>query len=393
MRGIAAQPDADHVKRVSIFKPGRHTSANGTTLDFSEEQLAASIAAYDPAKHEAPLVIGHPKDNGPAWGWVGGLAFAEGEVVADSLRQVDPVFSELVESGKFKKVSASWYTPDSPSNPVPGVYYLRHIGFLGAMPPSIKGLSAVQFAEDEQGVVEFTDLSPWTMGSIASLVRRLREFFLVKHGQEDADSVLPSYLIEDLEAEAARLREAANTTTPIFTEDTTMTLTPEQIAQLQADHAASQARVRELEGTTANFSERETALAAREHAAQVATITADLGAHVKAGRVLPIHVPALAEFMANLPADGEVVEFGEPVEGKVPKISPRAFMTQFLAQLPKAVDFGEHAGGTGPSATKLTAQALADKAQAHVLKVKTETGRDLSYVEAVNHVIETEGAG
>lgn len=377
------------MKRVPIFKPGRHTAANGTTLDFSEEQLAASIAAYDPKVHEAPLVIGHPKDNGPAWGWVSGLSFAEGEVVADTA-QVAPEFAEMVTAGRFKKRSASWYTPDSPSNPVPGVYYLRHVGFLGAQPPAVKGLGDVQFNEDEEGVIEFSD-DAYSAGIVATVFRRMREAWLAKFGQEEADAVLPGFLIEDLENEARRKREAASeaTASPAFTEEPNMTdntLTAEQAAQLQADLEAARARVTELEGTTANFSEREEALRAREHAAAVASIRSDLDGHVKAGRLLPAHVAPLAEFMASLPEDGEVVEFGEPVGGKTPKVSPRAFMAQFVAQLPKAVEFGEIAGGTGPTAGDLTGEQLAERARAHMKKVREESGRELSYVEAVNAV-------
>lgn len=373
------------MKRVPIFRPGKHTSAGGVTLDFSEDQLAASIAAYDPKKHEAPLVIGHPKDNGPAWGWVSGLSFAEGEVVADTA-QVAEEFGEMVEAGRFKKVSASWYTPDSPSNPVPGVFYLRHVGFLGAMPPAIKGLSPLQFSEDEEGVLEFAD-DAYAAGSIARIFRRMRDAWLSKFGQEEADNTLPAYLIEDLEEDARRRREA-DQPQPAFHEEPSMT--PEQIAQMQADHAAAQARIAALEGQTTSFAEREAALAARERATQVATIRADLDKHVKDGRLLPANVAPLAEFMAGLPAEGDAVEFGEAVDGVTPKVSPRAFMAAFVAGLPKAVEFGEIAGGTGPSAVTLNAQDLADKAKAHMAKVQSETGRQLSYVEAVNHIVATE---
>lgn len=168
-------------------------------------------------------------------------------------------------------------------------------------------------------------------------------------------------------------------------------MTPDQIAQMQADLAAAQARVAELDGTAANFAEREAALAARERATAVATIRADLDKHVKDGRLLPAHAAPLAEFMASLPADGTVVEFGEPVDGVTPKLSGRDFMAAFIAGLPKAVEFGELAGGNGPSAGALTAQQLADKAQAHIAKVQQETGRVVSYVEAVNHIVATEG--
>lgn len=60
--------------------------------------------------------------------------------------QVDPEFAEMVNAGRFKKISASFYTPDAPNNPVPGVYYLRHVGFLGAQPPAVKGLKQAEFA-------------------------------------------------------------------------------------------------------------------------------------------------------------------------------------------------------------------------------------------------------
>jgi len=381
------------MKRVPIFKPGRHTAANGTTLDFSEEALAASIAAYDPKVHEAPLVIGHPKDNGPAYGWVSSLAFAEGQVVAETA-QVNADFAEMVASGAFKKRSASFYTPDSPSNPVPGVYYLRHVGFLGAQPPAIKGLTPVEFNDADEGVVEFAD-DAYTSSTVAHLFRRMREFMLAQFGQEAADTTLPSFHVEDLERAAADKRaEREATTTPAFSEEPSMTtpnaMTPEQAAQLQADLDAARARVTELEGQTTNFSEREAQLAAREHAANVATIRGELDAQVKAGRILPAHVAPLAEFMATLPADGEVVEFGEPVDGATPKVSARAFMAAFVAQLPKAVEFGELAPGTGPSATKLTGEAIADKIRERIAKVKAETGRELSYAEAANHVMAAE---
>lgn len=377
------------MKRVPFFRPGKHTSAAGQTLEFSEELLAASIAAYDPKLHEAPLVIGHPTDNGPAYGWVRAIQFSDGELVADA-DQVNPDFAELVESGAFKKRSASWYTPDSPSNPVPGVYYLRHIGFLGAQPPAIKGLSPVQFSATDDGVVEFSDWDDANAtGTVAYLFRRLREMILSKFGQDEADRTLPSFHVEDLERAAAdkRAKASAATETPAFSEDTSMNLTPEQIAKLQSDHEAAQARIRELEGAGTDFAEREAALAARERAAAVAGITAGLQSHVAAGRVLPAHVAPLAEFMAGLPADGEVVEFGEPVDGATPKLSPRAFMEQFLAQLPKAVEFRERAGGDGPAASDMTAKELAEKARAHIAKVRAETGREVSYSEAVNHIV------
>ena len=124
---------------IHLFKPGTHIDMGGQQISFSESDMQASVDAYDPALHEAPLCIGHPKDDAPAYGWVQSMHMAADGPEAIP-HQVNADFAEMHKSGAFKKVSASFYTPNNPHNPVPGVYYLRHVAFLGAQPPAIKGL-------------------------------------------------------------------------------------------------------------------------------------------------------------------------------------------------------------------------------------------------------------
>ena len=138
---------------IQIFKTGRHTAMSGASLEFSQGDLEATVAAYDPNLHEAPLVVGHPKSDAPAYGWVGSLTVGPSGFLEALPRQVDPAFSEMVANGRFKKVSASFYTPASPGNPRPGVYYLRHVGFLGAQAPAVKGLRPPKFADHGADVV------------------------------------------------------------------------------------------------------------------------------------------------------------------------------------------------------------------------------------------------
>jgi hypothetical protein len=160
------------MKRIHIFKAGKHTSAAGTTLEFGEDVVREAAEAYDPALHEAPIVVGHPKDNGPAFGWISALEYSDGQL--DALpHQVNADFAELVQQGTYKKVSASFYAPDAKANPKPGTFYLRHVGFLGAQPPAIKGLDGVEFNEDDDGVIEFA--AEW---ETAGVFRRLREFII-----------------------------------------------------------------------------------------------------------------------------------------------------------------------------------------------------------------------
>jgi len=141
------------VKPIHIFRSGRHTAMSGATIEFSDADLQAAADAYDPAVHEAPIVVGHPQHDAPAYGWVAALSYSEDGLQAHP-HQLDESFAEMVRKGRFKKVSASFYTPDSPTNPKPGAYYVRHVGFLGAQPPALKGLKQAEFDESAEGVVE-----------------------------------------------------------------------------------------------------------------------------------------------------------------------------------------------------------------------------------------------
>ena len=154
---------------ISIFRPGAHYPA----LDAAG--LAKTVSAYDPARHEAPLVIGHPSDDRPAYGWVESLAFSEGLLKAVP-RAVTATLKDHVEAGRYKKISAGFYHPQAPGNPTPGVFYLRHVGFLGAQPPAVKGLPPVKFADsdDDYVTLEFSERDPW-MFRVLSGVRVVME--------------------------------------------------------------------------------------------------------------------------------------------------------------------------------------------------------------------------
>lgn len=335
------------MQQFEIFKPGKQTSSNGVGVDFGEAMLRAAAAAYDPAVHEAPIVVGHPKDNHPAFGWIKSLSFADGSLHAMP-DQVDPEFSELVSAGRYKKRSASFYLPDSPTNPKPGTLYLRHVGFLGAQPPAVKGLKDVAFSEGEEGIVEFYETSPYIWTTIASAFRGLREWLIADKGLETADKMIPNYMISELEGESKRASDAMNASitaaNPSFTEtqheDNTM-LTPEQIKALQDENAALKAK----EAQSADFAEKERDIVAREAALLKTEIGGKVDALVTAGKVLPAHKSQLVDFMASLQDSDMVVEFGEG--DKVEKFSQRGFFEKFLSEMPKAVDFKEHSKDDG----------------------------------------------
>jgi cell division protein FtsB len=373
------------MQRFEIFKPGAHTSAGGAALTFSEADLEATVRAYDPAKHEAPIVVGHPKDNHPAYGWVSKLDFAEGVMVVEP-KEVDPDFAEMVQAGRFKKRSASFYAPDAKANPVPGVYYLRHVGFLGAQPPAVKGLKDVAFAEDD-GVVEFADA--WMIdGLVARLFRGMRDFMLSQYGQEKTDQALPNFAIQDLEQMAREAQPKPESAIP-FSEDDSMT--PEQIKELQDKAArvdALEAENTALKGDQtklkADFAELQGKQVEAEKVAALAAIRADIEPLVKAGKVLPAEVETLTSFAASLDDKVESFNFGEGDQAK--KVTARTLYLEQLKARPKVVDFSERAPGGESDQTTSDVKDLSTKAKAYVAK-RAQGGDSVSYTEAVDAVL------
>ncbi len=125
---------------IEIFKAGIHRDSKGRERTWTTADLDKMVSMYNPSTHEAPAVIGHPKDNHPAYGWTAELKRVGDKLMA-KFKQVVPEFAAMVEQGLFKKRSIRVNADGS----------LGHVGFLGAVPPAIKGLKDIEFAQDEEG--------------------------------------------------------------------------------------------------------------------------------------------------------------------------------------------------------------------------------------------------
>lgn len=328
------------MKPLEIFKPGKHTALNGLVIEFSDADLRASAKAYDPAKHEAPLVVGHPKTDDPAYGWVNALDYA-GSLQAMP-HQVDAQFVEMVNAGRFKKISASFFLPDAPNNPVPGVYYLRHVGFLGAQPPAVKGLKSASFGDGGEGVVEFADIGPlsgWRVKSLATILRGLREWIISKNTIEEADRVIPTYLVDDIESAPEGNAVGAAYSEP--SKENQDMMTKEELA---AQEAKIKADREELDRKNAEFADRDKALKAAEAKTRRAAIAEFVAGLVRDGKLLPRDQAGLVAYMAG-PNDAGVIEFAEGEEKKTAKADD--WLRGFLSALPKQVDYVERSSGTG----------------------------------------------
>lgn len=323
-------------KPFRIFRVGTHTDSAGTQTTFTREQLEATVSAYNEGEWRAPLVAGHPKGNAPAYGWVGKMQLdADGNVVVDAVEKLNPDFAELMNAGAFRNRSASWYAPDHPANPTPGVWQLRHLGMLGAQPPALKGLGDVEFGEGEGITLEFED---FTTSTIGSLFRQLREALIGRWGVEGADQALPAYYVESIE-NAGREAVATTTASPDYSEPEAANMTPEQIAELQAKAAKADTLTADnaaLQAQVASFNETQ---AAAKRAVAVLDAKASLQPLVDSGRLLPNQVDAAADFMVGLDNETATYEFGEATGDA--KLTARAFFTSLLNSAPKQVEYGE----------------------------------------------------
>lgn len=360
---------------IEIAKPGTFRDSKGRKHTFSAAQLAECAEGYDPSLHEAPLVLGHPTTNGPAYGWVQALRWNEGSQRLEA--EVGQVPADLSETLKthFKKRSTSFYLPTHRNNPTPGKLYVRHVGMLGAEPPAIKGLAELpaNFSEeegDQTALAEFGELDR----SIARLFRGLRDWFIEKNGEEAADKVLPSWMIDSLQESAvsspANFSEGEEPTTESTAEErptdptktavapATETQSPEAeqtepppaVAPPTPDGPAAGGdsppepteREKALEARERELAERERQQRERERKARQRELASFCEQLVSKGKPLPCKADQLVSFMLRLDGESEeVASFGEGDE----RSTLEFFQEEILGQLPQTVDFAERAPG------------------------------------------------
>ncbi|CAN7258912.1 peptidase [Brucella pseudogrignonensis] len=327
------------MKPFEIFRIGTHTTAKGKTITFAESDLADIAASYDPALHHAPIVVGHPKQDGPAYGWIKSMAVHDGRIVAEP-EQLNTEFSEMVREGSFKKVSAGLYHPDEKSNPTPGKYHLRHVGFLGAEPPAIKGLKPIEFAEGDLDIeLDFSEWrTSWALDNVGRIFRAIRDFIIETRDIETADKIVPQWDLDQLAQSSAdmradaRVEDAARTT---FSENQTK----------EVDMKTAEQRQTELDAREAAIAQRETTFSEDQRKQRVAADTAFVASVVEAGR-LPVGLQDAATALFSELEDGETLTFSEG-DQQVTK-SPRAAFRDLLEKLPVPVTTGELATGDGP---------------------------------------------
>jgi hypothetical protein len=325
---------------IEIFKAGRHTDDGGVVHNFSQADVAGMVAAYDPALREAPLTVGHPAHNLPAYGWVQGLQLNAANNLAMATRAVEPQFAEMVQTQRFPKRSASFYPPGHPNNPKPGKWYLRHVAFLGAQPPAIAGLKDIAFAEaDPAGIVNFSfDDASGTVN-----------FSQAPHLNQEIS------MTQELTAKLVAAEKLA--------------------ADNQAALTAAQATAKQATDQLAQFAE-----GARTQ--RTAGFVSFAEAQIKTGALLPKEKDAAVAVLDTL-ADAKAVSFAEA--GAVRTVSAVDWLKDLITRAKPVVSFGEHAAGTlpgtGQGAAGLSDAEIDGQAKAYARQHK------VAYAEALSAVV------
>lgn len=359
---------------LAVFAPGTHTAMDGRTITFTPEDCIDLANSYDPSVSEAPFVIGHPSLTAPAYGWAERLEYRDGIVYA-APRQVNPAFAEAFNAGSYKKRSLSIYQPDSPSNPKPGHFYARHVGFLGAVPPGVKGLPDAQFAEasGDNGPLEFA--LPWEADNLASLFQSIRDWVIQETTIEQADSIIPQWRIQSILDSAT---DECKSISPLAYAEETNVDPNKKTSSMATDFAEREAALAVREARLA--AEEEVARTRQLKEKRTATVAFADGL-VKGGSILPRQKTAIVEVLMNLSQEPLSFSEGETTISQ----SPEALLREILSTKPAVVNFSEKTGTADAPVDFADASALATAAQNYQAE-QAKQGRTISMTDAVNHV-------
>lgn len=358
-------PDNVTIADIEILKPGTYWDANGNKVDVTAADLAELAAAYDPDLLDAPAVVGHPKQNHPAYGWMRNLRVGKAEdgepvLLCDHV-DADPEFAQLVKDKRLKHRSLAYFGRASKGNPKPGTLYPKHLGWLGAKAPAVRGLKEVALSADDDAIVIELSSSPswswrlqWALRNIADAFRRQREAAIAQGGAEAGDALMPAYIIDDINSVAqqidADLAAEADAASPHFASPDTQggqMATPEEIAAREAALAQREAT---LAAREKSIGEQEVALAAAETQARRKDDADFVAGLIAEGRLRPTEKDDVLAELAALDDVDTTIELSGPEDGQKVKLTPRDAMRRRLSASPKLVELGAHTDKGGPGA-------------------------------------------
>lgn len=337
-----------------VFRAGTHTDSSGVERTFTADDLRAIADKYSFSDHPAPIVKGHPQHDDPAYGWVDRFMYEEtGQVLYAVPRDLDPSLVAENQAGRFRRVSIALYAKDDKNNPMPGVWYPRHVGILGAAAPAVKGLKAVNFTDNGEGFLMFDPkdeehVSKFSEAIVSGFAKAFPWLAKKPEGAAPATpDVTQSAEFKELDAKRVELENQLNTE--------------------KADKAKLATAARRTE--VAAFAEK---------------LTAD-------GKITPAEKKVVTELLFTLStAEGELTfTEGEGTAKKETKVKPIDAAKTFLGGLPQRIRYQslsnpgdgglETIGFTAPENSTVSADAM----DLHRRAVAYSEEKKIPYMDAV----------
>ena len=373
---------------IDVCRAGTWRDMQGHDVCLDEERLDRIVAAHA-AADPAPVVVGHPETDAPAYAWINGLRRV-GDRLQAKLRDIAPSFREAVEEGRYSGRSIALEGDR-----------IRHLGFLGGRAPAVPGLAPTRFASVPQTVVAFAEAGEAVSQDEAPQDHPDSLRALEPRGDEDGDSLVPPSALQgrgDTEEECEATDDAAGTDSRAAEQPGARARRLSDIGEQEAALTAREAPLLEREAAVAADDRRRTAEAA-------------IAPHVDAGRVLPAERTALVALLAALSGDagntgkgaagGRVtITFASPLGGEV-RMRGAAILERFVEGLPRRVDYRTLAGGPVPGASALEGShedagegsaRIAAEARA-LMAAEAERGVTLTPAEAVDRTRAKRGLG
>jgi hypothetical protein len=311
---------------IEIFAAGSHADNKGRNHTIDPAFLDTVVRNFNADTHHPPIVVGHPVDNSPAFGWTQELR-RNGQKLEARFNDVDSAFENLVRDGRFKKRSASFYV-DPATAPGGKAPTLRHVGFLGAEPPAVKGLRDISFTEGEALTFDFSE-GDNTMetddkaqqGLVNKILDGIKS--LLPKKDDDPSKALASFSETDLNR---KITDAVNAATASFTEQITTLKNENKSLRDSVDSQAS-----------------------RSTRAEIISFVEKLTLDKCPPAFRQMGVVEFMESLSAIPAERKVtvIEFsekdGKKIETKT-ESTPLDWFKNFMESLPSFISFGEGFG-------------------------------------------------
>ena len=253
--------------------------------NITKSDLNEIVASYSEVNDKAPVVVGHPKDNSPAYGVINKM-----EVVGDKLMiHATNMKKKIVKAIKNKQLlaqSISLFPRDHDANPTKGKLHVRHSGMLGGKRGAVHGLEPLpEFSDGEDTEFINIDFSESQDKKNKSLFDRFMEW-TKREEKNKSQEEIQSYSDN---------------------EETTMTKEEqEKFDALKAKVDATEKENKKFKKQIVDFSEEKAKI---EKLARTKSIEDFCEKAVKDGNILPADKDMHVQIMLSIPQDE--IEFSE----------------------------------------------------------------------------------